>query len=78
MKFNDINMMGQIADLKDTDYKNTLAITALIEILIEKGLFTREEFARQAQALDNLTMAEIISQRRRQLISARRMEKAEE
>jgi len=65
-KLNDINIIGQIADLKDIDYKNTLAITALIEIFIEKGLFTREDFSHKAQALENLTLAEIISQRRLQ------------
>lgn len=74
MKLNDIHIMGQIADLKDTDYKNTLAITALIELFIEKGLFTREEFAHQAQALEKLTMAEIIAERRLQLLSGRRIE----
>lgn len=81
MKLNDINIIGQLADLKDTDYKNTLAITALIEIFIEKGLFTREDFAQQTQALENATLAEIISERRLQLLSADRMgrmKKAEE
>ena len=68
LKLNDINIIGQIADLKDTDYKNTLAITALIEIFIEKGLFTREDFSHQAQILENSTLTDIISQRRLQLL----------
>lgn len=68
MKLNDVNIIGQIADLKDTDYKNTLAITALIEIFIQKGLFTREDFSHQAHALENQTLAEITSQRRLQLL----------
>ena len=68
MTLNDINLFGQIADLKDTDYKNTLAITALIEIFIEKGLFTREDFSNQAQTLEKLTLAEITAQRRLQLL----------
>lgn len=66
MKFNDINIITQIADLKDTDYKNTLAITALIEIFIDKGLFTREDFSHQAQVLENSTLSEITMQRRSQ------------
>ena len=78
MKRNDIHIIGQLADLKDTDYKNTLAISALIELFIEKRLFTREEFTRQAETLEKLTMAEIISQRRLQLLSNREMKKAEE
>jgi len=66
LKLNDINIIGQIADLKDTDYKNTLAITTLIELFIEKGLFTREDFSHQAQVLENLSLSEITSQRRLQ------------
>jgi hypothetical protein len=68
LKLNDINIIGQIADLKDTEYKNTLALTTLIEIFIEKGLFTREDFSQQAQVLEKLTVAEITSQRRLQLL----------
>ena len=70
MKLNDINIIGQLADLKDTDYKNTLAITALIEIFIKKGLFTREDFSHQAHILENSTLSEITSQRRLQLLES--------
>lgn len=69
MNFTDINIIGQIADLKDTDYKNTLAITALIELFIEKGFFTREDFISQAQALEKSTVAEITAQRCQQGLS---------
>jgi len=68
LTFDDINIISQIADLKDTDYKNTLAITALIEIFIEKGLFTREDFSHQAQVLEQSTLAEITAQRHLQLL----------
>lgn len=78
MKINDINIIGQIADLKDTDYKNTLAITTLIELFIEKGLFTREDFTHKAQSLENVSIAEIISQRRLQLLATKGMKKAED
>jgi hypothetical protein len=43
---------AEIADLKDVDYRNTLAICTLIELLCERGLIGRAEFARRAQALD--------------------------
>jgi hypothetical protein len=59
-----INIVGQIADLKDTDYKNTLAITTLLELLIEKNFFSREEFAKKAIELENATVREISLQRR--------------
>lgn len=61
---NDIDMIGKIADLKDTDYKNTLAITVLIDLFIEKGLFTREDFAHKSWELEKATLAEITAQRR--------------
>ncbi len=75
MKENEINVISQLADLKDTDYKNTLAITTLIELFIEKGLFTREEFAHQAQLLERSTLSEIIAQRRLELNQKRPLAK---
>ena len=60
---NPVNVIGQIADLKDTDYKNTLAITTLLELLIEKNFFSREEFAHKATELENATVREISLQR---------------
>lgn len=47
-----IDLYATLADMKDVDYKNTLAITALIDLLIEKGLITREEMAARAGRLD--------------------------
>lgn len=47
-----IQLHATLADMKEVDYKNTLAVTALIELLIEKGIFTKEEFGRRAQRLD--------------------------
>ncbi len=64
LKPNMVNIIGQLADLKDTDYKNTLAITTLLELLIEKNFFTREEFAQKATELENATVREISLQRR--------------
>lgn len=58
MLMNGIETIGQIADLKDTGYKNTLAVSVLIELLIDKGLFTRQEFAAKANRLDKETLAE--------------------
>lgn len=63
LKTNVVNIIGQIADLKDTDYKNTLALTTLLELLIEKNLFTREDFSQKARDLENATLKEITLQR---------------
>ena len=51
---NPLEMAAQMSDLKEIDYRNTLAIAALIEVLIEKKIFTREEFAQCSRQLDHL------------------------
>ncbi|HMM19523.1 MAG TPA: hypothetical protein PKA10_02215 [Selenomonadales bacterium] len=61
---NTMEIIGQIADLKDTDYKNTLAVSVLIELLIAKGVFTRQEFALKARELEQASLAEILLSRR--------------
>lgn len=47
-----INLYATLADMKEVDYKNSLAVSALIELLIEKGLITRQEMIARAQMLD--------------------------
>ena len=69
LKVSTIDIMGQFADLKDTDYKNTLAITVLIDLFIEKGFFTREDFAQKSWELEESTMAEIATQRRLEVLN---------
>lgn len=59
-----IHIMAQMGDMKDHIYRNTLALATLIELLAARGVFTREEFARTAAALDNATLAEIALRRR--------------
>lgn len=56
---NRLDIIGQIADLKEIDYKNTLAITSVIELLIEKGILERYEVADKAEFLENRTLEEI-------------------
>jgi hypothetical protein len=60
-----LEIMGQIADLKDIDYRNTLAISVLIELLIEQGLFTRKQFAQKARELETQSWAELMSRRKK-------------
>jgi mannitol/fructose-specific phosphotransferase system IIA component (Ntr-type) len=48
----EVNLIAQIADLKEVDYKNTLVITALVELLVEKGIVTRKEVLDKAQLLE--------------------------
>ena len=70
MDMNQIDIVGQFADLKDTDYKNTLAISVLIELFIDKGLFTREDFAHKSWELEKATLSEITAQRRLERLHA--------
>lgn len=63
MNNGDIDIIGQLADLKEIDYRNTLAIATLIELIIEKGLCTRQEFTRKARELDTSTVSEITRMR---------------
>jgi hypothetical protein len=53
-----IEIIAGLADMKEADYKQTLAISTLIELFIEKGLFTRQEFGAKAAALDQAALKE--------------------
>lgn len=55
----DLNIVAQISKLKDTDYRNTLAIATLIELLIEKGVITKQEFSMRSFQLDKMPLEEL-------------------
>ncbi len=48
----EVNLVAQIGDLKENHYKNTLILTALVELLAERGLIRREEVLDKAYELD--------------------------
>ncbi|MCC2684117.1 MAG: hypothetical protein K0R75_1016 [Paenibacillaceae bacterium] len=48
----EVDLIGQLADLKEDHYKNILVLSALIDLLIEKGIVTREELTCKALELD--------------------------
>ncbi|WP_047153297.1 hypothetical protein [Aneurinibacillus tyrosinisolvens] len=50
--FDDVNVIAQIASMKEVDYKNTLVITAIVEVLVEKGLVTRKEILEKTKELE--------------------------
>jgi hypothetical protein len=54
-----LDIVGQIADMKEIDYKNTLAIASIIEVLIDKGIINRNDIALKALQLENVTLDEI-------------------
>ncbi len=47
-----VQMMAKLGDLKDEHYRNTLALSTIIELLVDKGILTREEVERKAAELD--------------------------
>ena len=56
---NNIDIIAQISSLKEIDYKNTLAISTLIKLLIEKDVFSKKEFSNMANLLDKLADTQI-------------------
>jgi hypothetical protein len=50
-----VDLIGKVADLKDQHYRNTLALNAILELFIEKGLLTHAEIEAKAAALDALS-----------------------
>ncbi|MBL0385102.1 hypothetical protein JJB07_00460 [Tumebacillus sp. ITR2] len=50
--FGEVDLIAQLADLKEVDYKNTLVLTAVVELLVEKGILTRQEVIQKARQLD--------------------------
>ncbi|RBP38000.1 hypothetical protein [Garciella nitratireducens] len=50
----------QIAELKEIDYRNTLAIASMIEVLIEKGIIEKNDISKKARELENITTEEIV------------------
>jgi len=62
-----IDIIAQLSDMKDIDYRNTLAIASIIEILVEKGIISRNDIARKARQLDSMSIEEIHSMRKSSL-----------
>jgi hypothetical protein len=48
----DIDVIGKLADLKEDHYKNMLILSAVLDLLIEKGMLTPEEIQAKAWELD--------------------------
>ncbi len=53
-----LDFASQIGDMKHVEYRNTLAITSIIEILLEKNIITKEDIAKKAGELDQMALLE--------------------
>ncbi|WAM33012.1 hypothetical protein [Caldicellulosiruptor morganii] len=53
-----VDVLSQIAQLKEVDYKNTLMITSLIEVLVDKGIIVRKKIFEKSIFLDKLVESE--------------------
>lgn len=56
---NKLDIIHQIATLKEVDYKNTLLLASLIELLEGKGILAKEDVSRKAATLDLISEIEI-------------------
>ncbi|WPX07767.1 hypothetical protein [Anaerocellum danielii] len=52
------DILSQISQLKEVDYKTTLMITSLIEVLVDKGIIARKEVFEKSIFLDRLIESE--------------------
>jgi len=53
-----LDISSQIGDMKEVEYRNTLAITSIIELLLEKNIITREDIMEKAKELDRMAFLE--------------------
>lgn|GEM_PF-422144 len=56
---NELDLISQIGNMKEVDYRNTLAIVSMIELLLEKKIISRDDLAKKAKELENLAFLEI-------------------
>jgi hypothetical protein len=47
-----VDYIGKMADLKEQHYQNTLILSAILELLLEKGLITHQDVELKARQLD--------------------------
>ena len=50
----EVNWIGKLADLKEEHYRSTLLVTALMELLVAKGVMTRNEIESTMAELDRI------------------------
>lgn len=51
-----VNLIGMLADLKEQHYRQTLALSALLDLLVDKDVLTRDEVEAKMAELDALSL----------------------
>ncbi|RRJ62858.1 hypothetical protein EHV15_07850 [Paenibacillus oralis] len=49
---NEVNVLAKLADMKEDHYHQLVTLSAIIELLTEKGILTREEIEKKALEID--------------------------
>lgn len=49
---NEVNMIAKLADIKEEHYHQLVTLSAIMELLVEKGILSRAEIERKAAELD--------------------------
>ncbi|SEM82238.1 hypothetical protein [Lihuaxuella thermophila] len=63
-RYRELDLGAQLADLKLTFYQQSLLLTALIDLLIEKGTITREDLTQLVKSLDRELSYQLEEKRR--------------
>ena len=56
-RWSEVALGARMADMQEVEYRNTLAIASLIELLIEQGLVDPEQIRRKSLELDQASIA---------------------
>lgn len=49
---NEVNILAKLADMKEDHYHQLITLSAIIELLTEKGILTCEEIEKKALEID--------------------------
>jgi 5-carboxymethyl-2-hydroxymuconate isomerase len=52
--FDEVQLIAKLADLKEDHYQTSLLLSAITELLIEKGILTADQIRSKADQLDHM------------------------
>lgn len=60
----EVHMISKLADLKEEHYKYSLIVSALTELLLDKGIISAQELQEKTALLDLYGTLEVMSSRK--------------